>query len=206
MRLQIIGLGNPGPSYAGTRHNVGRDWVEALAHRFGTTWHLSKRLDGQQSEATLGPDLQVNLFIPSTYMNESGLAVAKLLRNQNKPLENFLVVHDEMDIPCGQARLKEGGGTAGHNGIKSLIQEIGSGDFRRLRIGVGHPGDITREDRVQWLLTRPTPDERQTILAAGDKAVDAIQSCLPMPGWHRVQQLLHSRPAPATSPPQESAS
>lgn len=139
--LLLVGLGNPGPNYAGHRHNVGFMAVEQIARRHGfSPWR--KRFQGQAAEGQLGGG-KVLALEPLTYMNESGRAVGEALRFFKLEPEDVLVLHDELDLAPGKIKLKRGGGHAGHNGLRSVAQHIGP-DFRRLRIGIGHPGDKER--------------------------------------------------------------
>lgn len=156
--LIIAGLGNPGPDYSGHRHNVGFMAVDAIHRRHGFgPWR--RRFHGELSEGNLGGE-KVLLLKPQTYMNESGRAVGEAMRFYKLAPTDVLVIHDEVDLPPGKLRMKAGGGTAGHNGLRSIGAAIGE-DFRRMRIGVGHPGvkemvphhvlrDFARADRV-WL-------------------------------------------------------
>jgi peptidyl-tRNA hydrolase, PTH1 family len=156
--LLIVGLGNPGPEYAGNRHNVGFMAVDAIQRRHGfQPWR--RRFSGETSEGTLGGERAL-LLKPTTYMNESGRAVQEAARFFKIAPADIVVLHDEVDLPPGKTRVKTGGGAAGHNGLRSIDAAIGQ-DYRRLRIGVGHPGvkdavphyvlhDFAKEDRV-WL-------------------------------------------------------
>ncbi len=156
--LLIAGLGNPGPEYAGHRHNVGFMAVDAIHRRHGFgPWR--RRFRGEVAEGTLSGE-KVLLLKPLTYMNESGRAVGEAMRFYKLAPGDVLVIHDEVDLPPGKFRMKAGGGTAGHNGLRSIGAAIGDG-FRRMRIGVGHPGvkemvphhvlhDFAKADRV-WL-------------------------------------------------------
>src|SRR5215475_11195109 len=136
MRL-FVGLGNPGPRYAGIRHNVGYMAVEAIArgHNFGPG---RRRFQGQAAEGALGA-YRVLLLKPSTFMNESGRAVAEAAHFYKVAIHDIVVFHDEIDLPRAKVRVKTGGGTAGHNGLRSISAHLGN-DYRRVRIGVGHPG------------------------------------------------------------------
>lgn len=136
--LLIVGLGNPGPNYAGHRHNVGFMALEAIAQRHGfSAWR--KRFQGQVAEGQLN-GVKVVALEPLTYMNNSGQAVGEALRFFKLSPDAVLVLHDELDLAPGKIKMKRGGGHAGHNGLRSITQHIGP-DFRRLRIGIGHPGD-----------------------------------------------------------------
>ena len=134
--LLFVGLGNPGAKYAGNRHNVGFMAVDAIARRHGfPPWR--RRFQGVASEGSLGE--RVLLLLPGTYMNESGRAVAEAAHFYKLDLKDIVVFHDEIDLPPAKVRVKAGGGIAGHNGLRSISSHIGN-DYRRVRIGVGHPG------------------------------------------------------------------
>ncbi len=165
----IAGLGNPGAEHAATRHNAGFWFADALAGRSGTGFRSDRKLEADIADATIG-GRRVRLLKPMTYMNHSGRAVAKALNYFRIPAENLLCVYDELDLPPGRAKLKFGGGHAGHNGMRSLIEHVGP-DFWRIRIGVGHPGDKSRV--VGHVLRRAAPDEEQLIIEAIDAALDA---------------------------------
>lgn len=136
MRL-LVGLGNPGSRYAGNRHNIGFMAIEAIARRHGfPPWR--KRFHGQATEGPLAGE-RVMLLMPETYMNESGRSVQEAAQFYKVPLADIVVLHDELDLPPGKVRLKTGGGAAGHNGLRSIGAHMGN-DFRRVRIGIGHPG------------------------------------------------------------------
>jgi PTH1 family peptidyl-tRNA hydrolase len=175
----FVGLGNPGERYARQRHNIGFMAVERIAERHGFgPWR--QRFRGRLAEGVLGGE-RVWLLEPQTFMNESGRSVAEAARFMKLPLEDVLVFHDELDLAAGKVRVKLGGGVAGHNGLRSLDACLGSREFRRVRLGIGHPG---HKDRVvghvlsdfhkaeqEWL--QPLLDavaEAAPILAAGDDA------------------------------------
>lgn len=159
MRL-FVGLGNPGTRHAANRHNIGFMAVDAIAKRHGIgPWR--RRFHGLVAEGSIGPE-RVLLLKPETYMNDSGRAVAEAMRFYKLPLAGICVFHDEVDLPPGKLRIKTGGGDAGHNGLRSVTAHIGP-DYRRVRIGVGHPGlkemvphyvlsDFARSDR-EWVET-----------------------------------------------------
>ena len=136
MRL-LVGLGNPGPRYAGNRHNIGFIALEAIAKRHGIgPWR--RRFQGVAAEGPIGGERAL-LLLPGTFMNESGRAVAEAARFNKLPPVDVTVFHDEIELPPGKVRVKVGGGNAGHNGLRSITEHIGN-DYRRVRIGVGHPG------------------------------------------------------------------
>ena len=141
--LLLVGLGNPGARYAGNRHNIGFMVVDAIARRHGIgPWR--RRFQGVACEGGIGGE-RVLLLLPGTFMNESGRAVGEAVHFYKLPLDAVTVFHDEIDLPPGKVRVKVGGGVAGHNGLRSITEHVGN-DYRRVRIGVGHPGD---KDMVQ---------------------------------------------------------
>ena len=142
----IVGLGNPGSQYAGTRHNVGWLVVDKLADRAGWTGRGRQR---DSSNVALGRyrGLDLTLVKPLTYMNESGMAVRKVLAREHAPLTDLLVVADDFALPFGKLRFREGGGAGGHNGLRSIIEELGNEKFSRLRVGIGDPARIGRRPR-----------------------------------------------------------
>jgi PTH1 family peptidyl-tRNA hydrolase len=176
--LLIVGLGNPGRRYRGTRHNVGREVVQHLADRLG----VRLEEDGWARTARARVDgVTVVLAVPETYMNVSGQAVRDLLRRGRRRPGDLLVVHDDLDIPLGHVRLRPGDGAGGHNGIRSIIAELGTGMFPRLRIGVGRPP--AGVDPAEFVLDRFTPEERrvvdEAVARAAEAAVTAAREGLP---------------------------
>lgn len=171
----IVGLGNPGAKYESTRHNAGFDFIEALISRYPASLQSAKRFFGEVA------DLQINgrrcwLLKPNTFMNLSGQAVQALAGYYQLLPEHILVAHDELDLPVGAVRLKKGGGHGGHNGLRDINQRLGSGDFLRLRIGIGHPGN--KQDVVGYVLSNPSSAERLALDAAIDEAVAVIPQIL----------------------------
>jgi len=167
-----VGLGNPGRRHAGNRHNVGFMALEAIARRWNAPgWHQG--FEGETSELRFDGE-RVLLLRPQTFMNESGRAVAQAARFFRIPPERILVFHDELDLPTGRVRIRKGGGTAGHRGLESIAQRLGSRDFLRVRIGIGHPG--SKERVVGWVLSDFRPEELrfiEPVLAAlADHAAD----------------------------------
>ncbi|HKY93545.1 MAG TPA: aminoacyl-tRNA hydrolase [Nevskiaceae bacterium] len=190
--VALAGLGNPGPDYARTRHNAGFWLADRLVDSArGSFRHESKFFGELARVRVAGTDVLV--LKPSTYMNRSGQAVAALLGFYKIPPENLLVAHDELDLPVGTARFKFAGGHGGHNGLRDIHKPIGD-QYRRVRIGVGHPGD---KNLVMHYLTdsRPSRAEEDAILQSIDRAVVAIHTWL-SDGWDRATQALHSTPAP----------
>lgn len=146
----VVGLGNPGPRYARTRHNAGQRVVEQLAQRLGAPKPVA-RYAGAYADAR-GPQGPVALLIPTTYMNDSGSSVGPAAGSLHAAPAQVLVVHDDIDLPFGEVRGKRGGGHGGHNGLKSVASGLGSPDFLRVRLGVGRPGPDFRGDQVDWVL------------------------------------------------------
>jgi PTH1 family peptidyl-tRNA hydrolase len=171
----VAGLGNPEPRYASTRHNVGQRAVELLAARLGTgRW--ARRYAGRYAEAR-GPSGPVALLIPTTYMNASGDSVGPAAGALRASPAQVLVVHDEVDLPFGAVRGKVGGGAGGHNGLRSVIRGLGSGDFARIRMGVGRPPDDFRGDGADWVLmgfTEPREEVEAMVARAADMAEAAL--------------------------------
>jgi PTH1 family peptidyl-tRNA hydrolase len=158
-----VGLGNPGPEYQATRHNVGFWLVEQVAAEQGAQFRHEGKWLGMACRVVLGGE-EVRLFKPMTFMNRSGRAVSSICHYFEVAPEALVVVHDELDLPPGQARLKWGGGHAGHNGLRDIISALGTGDFWRLRIGIGHPGE--RDRVVDYVLSRPARAEEEAIREA----------------------------------------
>lgn len=169
----IVGLGNPGPQYANTRHNAGAWLLEKVAYQAKKTFIKDSKFHGLTSRINIsGQD--VHLLIPTTFMNLSGQAVTAMARFYKIPADAILIVHDELDLPPGTARFKTGGGHGGHNGLRDTISCMGNEkNFHRLRIGVGHPGD---SKNVADYLTEKTPSakERTLIDAAIDEAIKVL--------------------------------
>lgn len=171
----VVGLGNPGPEHQLDRHNAGFWFVEALAHQHGATLAREGRFHGDVGRARIG-GAQVFLLEPATWMNRSGQAVVALAHFYRIMPDEILVVHDELDLPPGQAKLKKGGGHAGHNGLRDIQARLGSADFWRLRIGIGHPRDLQPAQQVaDFVLNRPSREQQQAI----DEAIDRALDCLP---------------------------
>jgi PTH1 family peptidyl-tRNA hydrolase len=159
----VVGLGNPGPRYQTTRHNAGFWFADALAHARGGQFKTSTRYHGECCEI-MEEGRACWILKPDVFMNRSGQAVAALAGFYKLALRQILIVHDELDLPPGTVRLKQGGGNGGHNGLRSVTASLGSGDFVRLRIGIGHPGH--RDLVTDYVLTKPSLQDRQAIEAA----------------------------------------
>ena len=168
----IVGLGNPGSEYRGTRHNAGADFTEELARLNGGALRAESRFFGLAGQVTLaGHDLR--LLIPTTFMNRSGKAVAAMSTFFKIAPDQILVAHDELDIAPGTARFKRGGGHGGHNGLRDIIPALGNNnDFYRLRIGIGHPGHASRVSG--YVLSKPSAEDRERIDASIREAINAL--------------------------------
>lgn len=168
----IVGLGNPGSEYRGTRHNAGADFTEELARLNGGALRAESRFFGLAGQVNLaGHDLR--LLIPTTFMNRSGKAVAAMATFFKINPDQILVAHDELDIAPGTARFKRGGGHGGHNGLRDIIPALGNNnDFYRLRIGIGHPGHASRVSG--YVLSKPSAEDRERIDASIREAISAL--------------------------------
>ena len=187
----IVGLGNPGAEYSETRHNAGFWFCEALARELGTGFTREARFHGMVAQSR---ETGVILLIPLTYMNRSGQAVGALARFYRISPAEILVVHDELDIPPGQLRLKFGGGLGGHNGLKDITAHCGTQDYWRLRIGIGHPGD--RNEVINFVLKPPRREEREAIDDAIARAL-AAWPWIARGEWNAATQRINARPGPA---------
>lgn len=172
----VVGLGNPGPSYAETRHNVGTMVVDLLAARLGAKFKAHRRGRAEVIEARLGdpPGTRAVLAKPRSYMNESGGPVASLATFYKVDPERVIVVYDELDLPFGTLRVKRGGGVNGHNGVKSVREALGTAEFCRVRLGIGRPPG--RIDPATFVLKPFTPTERRDLDFEVDRAADAVEA------------------------------
>ena len=184
----VVGLGNPGPTYARTRHNAGFDFVEELARRAGAGFKRESRHQGEVARARIA-EQELWLLKPLTYMNLSGGSVQSLAGFHKIAPEAILVAHDELDFPPGVARLKQGGGAGGHNGLRDVMARLGE-MFWRLRIGIGHPGD--RSAVLDYVLGRPPQAQAGLIHEAVSAAADVIPMML-LEGAEKAMNRLHRR-------------
>ncbi|HSS79823.1 MAG TPA: aminoacyl-tRNA hydrolase [Gaiellaceae bacterium] len=169
--LLVAGLGNPGREYERTRHNAGWLVLDELARRHGGSWR--SKFSGSLAEIRLG-DLRLALLKPETYMNDSGRSVGAAVRFFKVEPEQVLVVHDDVDLEAGRLQARAGGGLAGHNGLRSLAQHLGSQDFLRLRVGIGRPGRGDPRPVADWVLSPFSPEEDAEALVA--RAADAVET------------------------------
>lgn len=186
----IVGLGNPGRDYEQTRHNAGFWFCARLAQAWGATLALESRFHGLVGR---GANKNIWILLPQTFMNRSGQAVGALARFQRIAPAGILVVHDELDIPPGQLRLKFGGGMGGHNGLKDIASHLGTQDYWRLRIGIGHPGD--RSEVVNYVLKPPRREEHSDIDAAIERAI-AFMPLIERGEWNAAIQRANTNPGP----------
>lgn len=171
----IVGLGNPGPEHEQDRHNAGFWFVDSVARSHGGSFAKETRFFGEVARARIGHE-QVWLLKPTTYMNRSGLAVAALAGFYRIAPEQILVAHDELDLLPGQVKLKKGGGSAGHNGLKDITARLGGPGFWRLRLGIGHPRTLELNQQVaDFVLHRPSRADLQAI----EEQIDRGLACLP---------------------------
>jgi PTH1 family peptidyl-tRNA hydrolase len=189
----VVGLGNPGPGYAGNRHNVGAMVLDQLAvdlrERFGRHRARAEVAEVRLSPLGARPGPRLVLAKPSTYMNESGAPVSGLVRFFRVVPARLLVVHDELDIPFGELRLKQGGGEGGHNGLRSISQSLGTKEYCRLRIGIGRPPG--RMDAADYVLHDFSGAERKELPVLIAEAVDAIRDVATR-GWEKTQQIVNT--------------
>jgi len=197
----FVGLGNPGPDYEATRHNAGFWWIDALARE------LKVNLVPERSYYGLAGRTSVNgqsvwLLQPQTFMNLSGKSVASLARFFKIQPEEILVVHDELDLPPGQVKLKRGGSHAGHNGLRDIHAQLGSPDYWRLRIGIGHPGE--KSEVANWVLKKPAPDQRTLI---EDSIAHSLKAHAVMLAgdMDKATLLVHTTKPPRPKPPRPAA-
>lgn len=184
----VVGLGNPGAGHAEDRHNVGFWLIDALASALKVEMRIESRYKGELGRAASG----LRLLKPSTYMNLSGESVAPCAAYFRVPPASVLVVHDELDLPVGAVRLKRGGGHGGHNGLRSIEQMLGTNDYLRIRLGIGHPG--VGRDVAGYVLSRPPAAERDAITAAINAVLDNFET-ITNGGFNRAMNTLNQRVA-----------
>jgi len=185
----IVGLGNPGTQYDQTRHNAGADFVTQLAQQSHCTLQPEKRYHGRYAKCLIAGH-EIHLLIPTTFMNLSGQAVQSLASYFKIPADAILVAHDELDIPPGCARLKQGGGHGGHNGLRDIIEKLGGDkNFLRLRIGIGHPGNAKLVHN--FVLGKAPSSEREPTLDCTNEAINALPILL-NDGLTKAMNRLHS--------------
>ena len=197
----FVGLGNPGPEYEATRHNAGFWWIDAVARELKVGLSMDKSYHGLVARTTVKGQT-VWLLEPQTFMNASGKSVAALARFFKIRPEEILVAHDELDIVPGQVKLKLGGSHAGHNGLRDIHAQLGTDDYWRLRIGVGHPG--VKSEVVNWVLKKPSPEHRAAIEDCIARSVKALPDLL-AGEMEKATMLIHTSKPPRPKPPRPAA-
>lgn len=180
----IVGLGNPGSEYENTRHNAGFWFVDRLASEYRESFRLEKKFFGEVCKVNIAGQ-PCWLLKPVTFMNRSGQALAAIASYYKIEPQNILVAHDELDHDAGSTRLKLGGGHAGHNGLRDIISAIGTKDFYRLRLGIGHPG--SKKQVVNYVLGQPSRDDREKV----DQAIDESLLILDMVVAGEMEKAMH---------------
>ena len=186
----FVGLGNPGPEYEATRHNAGFWWIDALARELKVMPVMDKGHHGQLARTTFNGQT-VWLLKPQTFMNLSGKSVASLARFFKIAPQEILVAHDELDVVPGQVKMKLGGSHAGHNGLRDIHAQLGSADYWRLRLGIGHPG--VKAEVVDYVLRKPAPEQRELIEQTVARSVDALDLLL-AGDMERAMMKVHAKP------------
>jgi PTH1 family peptidyl-tRNA hydrolase len=192
----FVGLGNPGPEYEATRHNAGFWWIDALSQELKAPLSLDKNYHGQVARTTVNGQT-VWLLKPLTFMNLSGKSVAALARFFKISPGEVLVAHDELDIVPGQVKLKFGGSHAGHNGLRDIHAQLGSADYWRLRIGVGHPG--VKAEVISWVLKKPSQEHRAAIEDGIARSLKAVPELL-KGEMEKATMLIHTSLPPRPKP------
>lgn len=194
----IVGLGNPGPDYERTRHNAGFWFAEDVAHDIGGSFASEKKFFGQIARGS-GSKSEVRALKPQTFMNLSGQSVAAVAKFYDIAPDAILVAHDELDLDPGDIKFKFGGGHAGHNGLRDIQAKLGTGDYWRLRIGIGHPRDSAKAQQpvADWVLNRPHRDEQDAIEIAIERAL-ALLHFLAAGDTESAVKQLHTKPKTAS--------
>lgn len=185
----IVGLGNPGASYADTRHNVGAWFVEAFCQKNRIQLKNDAKFNARLGQFGSG-GREVRIFISNTFMNHSGRAVGSIAQYFQIPVETILVAHDDLDLPPGTARFKTGGGHGGHNGLRDIIHHLNSREFHRLRIGIGHPGN--KDEVVDYVLHRPNQEDEKKIRESIDDSIRVLPEII-AGHFEKVMNTLHSK-------------
>ena len=189
-KFLIAGLGNPGARYAKTRHNSGTDLINMLAKKHSLELKENKSLKGKINSLKIS-NTEVFFFIPNVFMNHSGKSLKPTIKKLNIPLEKILIVHDDLDLPSGSCKLKNGGGDGGHNGLKSVIESLGgSKDFKRMRIGIGHPGNSKLVNK--YVVQKGSLQERKERLNAIENGLEIIEFIIE-DKWDLALNTLHSK-------------
>ena len=195
----FVGLGNPGAEYEATRHNAGFWWIDALSRELKAPLAFDKSYFGQIARTTVHGQ-SIWLLTPQTFMNLSGKSVAALARFFKIQPEEILVVHDELDIVPGQVKLKFGGSHAGHNGLRDIHAQLGTGDYWRLRLGVGHPG--IKNEVINWVLKKPSQEQRVAIEECITRSLRAVPA-LVSGEMEKATMMIHTSTPPRPKPPRK---
>ena len=195
----FVGLGNPGAEYESTRHNAGFWWIDALSRELKAPLAFDKSYYGQVARSNTNGQ-NVWLLTPQTFMNLSGKSVAVLAKFFKFRPEEILIVHDELDVSPGQAKLKFGGSHAGHNGLRDIHAQLGTGDYWRLRLGVGHPGN--KDDVVDWVLRKPMQEHRVAIEECIARSLKAVPALL-AGEMDKATMMIHTSTPPRPKPPRK---
>ncbi len=197
----FVGLGNPGPEYEATRHNAGFWWIDALARELKVNLVPERAYHGLMARTSVAGH-SVWLLQPQTFMNLSGKSVAALARFFKIQPDEILVAHDELDFEPGVVKLKRGGSHGGHNGLRDIHAQLGSSDYWRLRIGIGHPG--VKSEVIHWVLKKPAPDQRTLIEDSITHALQAAPALL-AGDMDKATQMVHTTKPPRPKPPRPAA-
>jgi len=195
----FVGLGNPGVEYEATRHNAGFWWMDALARELKAPLTFDKGYYGQVARANVQGQ-NIWLLTPQTFMNLSGKSVSALARFFKIKPEEILVAHDELDVVPGHAKLKFGGSHAGHNGLRDIHAQLGTGDYWRLRLGVGHPGN--KDEVVDWVLRKPMQEHRVAIEEGIARSLKAVPALL-AGEMDKATMMIHTSTPPRPKPPRK---
>ena len=193
----FVGLGNPGPEYENTRHNAGFWWLDALARELKVNLAMDRNYYGLMARTSVQGNT-LYLLAPQTFMNLSGKSVGALARFFKIRPEEILVAHDELDVAPGQVKLKFGGSHAGHNGLRDIHTQLGSADYWRLRIGVGHPG--VKAEVIHWVLKKPSQEHRIAIEDCIDRSLKAVPELL-KGEMEKATMMIHTSQPPRPKPP-----
>ena len=187
----LVGLGNPGPEYDATRHNAGFWWLDAVAAKLGARLVFDRSYEARVARVNRAGSDRLWLLEPQTYMNLSGKSVAGLARFFKIAPHDIVVAHDELDLLPGHVKLKQGGSHAGHNGLKDIITQLGSADFWRLRLGIGHPG--VKAEVIDYVLKKPSAEHREAIEHGIARTLDALDLLL-AGETERAMMKVHLKP------------
>lgn len=193
----FVGLGNPGTEYEATRHNAGFWWIDALARELKVSLVPERSYHGLVARTAVHGQI-LWLLQPQTFMNVSGKSVAALARFFKIQPDEILVVHDELDVVPGQAKLKYGGSHSGHNGLRDIHAQLGTGDYWRLRLGIGHPG--VKAEVINWVLKKPAPEQRTAIEECVERTLKAVPAML-AGEMDKATLLVHTSKPPRPKPP-----